>query len=412
MNRLLAVFDIKDRDYRFIPFGVVSLIFASFLFSEYYLGSYAVVGKYFAIHPMPYFHDLDIWVGGIDSWREGSDPYEVGGRNKHAAYFNYPSAWLVFSFIPVITKSNLVEMGLVIVLLFFFSLYFFVEKCDLLSALVYTSLFISPAVILAIERGNCDLIIFLLLMFVLLMSNVTPVFTLLMIMTSMLKLFPVGAFIGILNNVTAKTKTRFFLFLTAVFAFVVYLFVWKDNLLVVNKQTPRPFGGYSFGLGEIPNAFLTYFPSDSDLLKFTSFLTIYVLSLLLSYVIFKTWSTPQINPDAKGTAYLIGSGIFIVACVFGFNFEYRLIFLLFTVPQLLSWTRQKNVVASLGLIFSILITWQSFIEAGLNSLYLQSLHYHYISQVFIAFLFSCHVVIMWKFLYSLYKENFHLSRNG
>jgi hypothetical protein len=83
---------------------------------------------------------------------------------------------------------------------------------------------------------------------------------------------------------------------------------------------------------------------------------------------------PDVELNRYGAAYLMGSGIFLVACVFGFNFEYRLFFLAFTISQTISWVNKKDPLATFNLGLTILIVWQSCIEEVLNALHLQRLH--------------------------------------
>jgi hypothetical protein len=352
---------------------VIFLIAAVLLYTEYQSGSYAATAKYLGIFPMPYFHDLKLWICGIESISQGLSPYLVGCDNS-AAYFNYPYSWSVFSIFPFITKANLIPIGLVIISCFILSLYFFIGRCNLFSAIVYTLILASPSFMLAVERCNCDLIIFLILMLALLTDNLKYLSAGFLLFAAVLKLFPVGAFISILNAGKGKFRNYFMMFLSTLLAFLAYAWIWKDNLLIVNKMIISPFGRHSFGLGEIPFALIQYLASDSLYLQVLAYALFMLTALIFGYFIFKKTNIPDVELNRYGTAYLMGSGIFLLACVFGFNFEYRLIFLAFTIPQTISWINKKDPLATFNLGLTILIVWQSCIEEVLNALHLQRLH--------------------------------------
>lgn len=404
-KRVQLLSRINKYDYRFIPFGVIFLIAAVLLYAEYQSGSYAAAAKYFGIFPMPYFHDLRIWLCGIDAIREGVDPYLIGCYNLKS-HFNYPYAWSVFSIFPFITQANLIPIGLVIICSFMLSLYFFIGRCNLFSAIVYTLILASPSFMLAVERCNCDLIIFLILMLALLTDNLRYLSAGFLLFAAVLKLFPVGAFISILNVRKDKFSQHVMIFLAILLAFLAYAWIWKDNLLIVIKMIIPPFGRHSFGLGEIPFVFMQYFSIDSVYMKVLTYSLFVLPSVIAGYFIFKKFRIPDVEHNMYGTAYLMGSGIFLVACIFGFNFEYRLIFLAFTIPQIISWVYTKEWLAAVNLGLTILIVWQSRIEDLLNALHLHRLHYHYISQVLVLLLFIGQLLILYKFIRELYIRHF------
>jgi hypothetical protein len=70
-------------------------------------------------------------------------------------------------------------------------------------------------------------------------------------------------------------------------------------------------------------------------------------------------------------AFRIGSSIYIGTFFIGNNWDYRLIFLLFTIPQILLWIKTKNQISTLSffaLIGIILTTWLSRIGGKIYNL--------------------------------------------
>ena len=121
-----------------------------------------------------------------------------------------------------------------------------------------------------------------------------------------------------------------------------------------------------------------------------------------------------VDSGSKGTSFLIGASIFITTCLIGYNFEYRLIFLLLTIPQILSWFRENKIMAVGLLVLSILIVWQSFIMS-LLSIVMDEIYYQLISHLVVILLFYTHLSILLNFLNNFYnklsKERLTLSKN-
>jgi hypothetical protein len=64
----------------------------------------------------------------------------------------------------------------------------------------------------------------------------------------------------------------------------------------------------------------------------------------------------------KINAFRMGASIYIVTFLIGNNWDYRLIFLLFTIPQMLAWLKSKtqfSSISGLALVGIILTTWFS-----------------------------------------------------
>jgi hypothetical protein len=302
--------------------------------------------------------------------------------------------------------SNLIYIGLGLALTLFSTLYFYIGKINFFGAIVYTLLFVSPAIMLGVERANCDLIIFLLLLIPLFHNKSNSLFAFVILITSLLKLFPIGAIICILNNVNNRIKKYFWLFVSVILIFLMYLILMKENIILVSQKTPRPYGGISYGLGEIPSMFIDYF-KNYPYLEFSIFI-VFIVLFLLAFIIFynyahKNIKTPLVDSDSKGISYLIGAGIFITTCLIGYNWEYRLIFLLLTIPQILSWISENKIIAIGLLFFSILIVWQSFIVPQL-SVAISRNYSQLISQLFVILLFYGHLSILLNFLNSYYKK--------
>jgi hypothetical protein len=89
------------------------------------------------------------------------------------------------------------------------------------------------------------------------------------------------------------------------------------------------------------------------------------LFLLISYLLAKhtenLFQNNKLNIN-QIEAFRIGSSIYIGTFLIGNNWDYRLIFLLFTIPQILAWLKtqvQFESISGLALMAIILTTWLS-----------------------------------------------------
>jgi len=309
----LSLSETQTRDFRFIPFGVVLCYLLALLFSQFYFGSYYVIGHYFAIHPIPYFIDLKILLCGIDAVRNDQNPYTafcLFGKPD----FSYPYIWGFLASFPFITDSNAFYIWIALVSLFFSFLYFFIGRINLSGAIIYSALFVSPAVMLGVERGNSDLIIFLLLLIPVFYHSSQKLLAFGVLIAGMLKLFPIGAMTGIFYRLRDNKKQSLALFVSIGLVFLFYLILARDNILVVSQTAPRPYRNSCYGLGTLPSLLGDYFPSWRLYI-----MVIYPLIILFGYLLFyrlagKQLGAVKVSANKAGLSFVIGSSIFIITC--------------------------------------------------------------------------------------------------
>jgi len=223
----------QQKDYRFLVTTILLFYFSVLIYSEKYLGSYAIIGNYFGINPIPYFFDLNVLLQGLDDLRDGINPY--------IRIFNYPISWVIFSHLPFLKSSNLVILGFGLALIFIIINLLLIGRLNFREGIFYILIFISPAFILSIERGNSDLIIFIFLAIPILLrwDNLISFFIL---MTSILKIYPLGGIFSIIGNRGSEIKVRFILALFVGLLFIGFFFIQFENYLIVSEKTPRPNG--------------------------------------------------------------------------------------------------------------------------------------------------------------------------
>ncbi len=389
------------RDYRLIVFSVVAAYMAVMVFAEFYYGSYGRIIKHLGIFPFPYFIDLQALLTGLDAVRSGLDPYSAEANIQLASgSYNYPIMWTWLAFLPFLNVANSFILGVALLALYYTCVYFFIGTINLFESIVYSIIFTSPAIMLGVERGNCDLIMFLLLLIPVFCHYSQKILAASVLLAGMLKLFPISAIMGLAYHFKKNKKQTVFLFFITGILFLAYLFIMKENILTVHRTTPKPYVGFCFGLGVLPSLLQDCFPDARD-----SIWLPYLASLSTGLVLFycltrKKISALHFSCDKFGVAHIMGSAIFVTACLIGYNWEYRLVFLILTIPQTLTWARAKNVLPAASLVLTVLVMEQSLIEMHLPVFIHEFLfnhflmHYFVFNQLFVVLLFFYHSAIL------------------
>jgi hypothetical protein len=391
-------------DFRFIPFGFIALYILTLFFSEYHFGSYIVIAKHFSMGPYRYFYDLKATVCGIDAIRSSIDPYTADCVDGQSLYC-YPATWKIFSLFPFITMGNLIYLGFGLAMSFYLALYFFIGKIDLFAAIIYTLLLLSSAFLLAVVQGNTDVFIFLVLIAPVFFNRSRMFYALTILAMSMLKLFPIGAMVCLFNGYRGRTTKMVFIFIGALVLFILFLVILKDNIIRISHIIPRVINGASYGLWSIPSLISVHFHLNTYL----------TLDLCVSFGLllcigfagyfkmnYKKVQLMEISNDRNGISYMIGAAIFLTSYLMGYSWEYRLIFLIFTIPQVLNWMDSRKPLAKTLLLLTVLISWQySFMYHFIPEKYEN--HYHVVVQVLVIFLFYGHLSIILNFFLARYK---------
>jgi len=386
----------KEIDYRFIPVLLLIFYLGLLILSENIWGSYKHIGHYLAINPAPYFADTKVLLCGIEAIRQGIDPYAetCGGPTT----YNYPSAWGVLSVFPFMILENNFYVGIGIGLIFYFALFSFLGRLDFRSSLLYGLVLIAPASILAVERGNCDLIIFSLFAWAILSRYSQYLFPLIILTGSILKYFPIGAISALLHFAKADKRKYIMASMLTGILFGLYVFLMIDNILAVSGETPRPYGGASYGLASLPALFSDFYPDYALWIK--SIYGILLISCLgIFYSVFKSKFLKSVFTDNKNDlAFITGNSVFIITSFIGYNWEYRLVFLIFTLPRILEWIKSGHKIHIPFLILSLLVFWQSFLILGFNSVLRNNAPYFYFSKILVIILFYYHFVLFIQYI--------------
>ena len=307
------------------------------LSSVIFLGTSFIIGfdqlwKLWNIPVRPYFADLLVITGAGDSLREGFDPLYLNPGDPWHRELNYPRIWQHIVSNLGIGKQDTLALGIVFITLFLFSTCICFPPYDKSTAVLLYFAICSPAAMLAIERANSDILLFFVLAIMLIVSRLSGLLTaLLLLIASFLKFFPIFA-ATILLRYSPRLSTT--LFLVVALCFSTYLLWHGTDLTQIFTSTLKGFTVFSYG-GRSHSLTLEFLPS---LIPCFSILTMTYVYFLINASNVKRETSEYRFIDS----FRVGASIYVGTFLLGNNWSYRLIFLLFVIPQLLDWFSRTN----------------------------------------------------------------------
>jgi hypothetical protein len=329
--------------------------------------SYYQILAFIGFRPNRYpFSDIQFVLGSVDGWQHGIDVYKVWG-------FDYSPLWLRFAFLPGMEWTK--PFGLWLAVSFFLALAVLPPPGsgkELLARLVAT---LSPVTAFAVERGNNDLLMFLIAtaagVLVLGPSRRRAVAYAMIVIAGLLKIYPL-----VLMVLTLRERPHVFLLVNgAAVAILLATGVYFHGELVrmlFNIPSSGPFTS-AFGAHYLPDVIVgmlgTLHPGFS--LRLVRLAIFAALPLAMAGWFFRMvrWCDFRIAlarlPEPEKMFLLIGAAL-IGGCFFaGTNNGYRGIHLLFTLPGLLAMARMEGDmhvrrVAAQGCVLVVALTWAGF----------------------------------------------------
>ena len=342
-------------------FVLPSISFALIGIFLFLSGKWSIYG----IPPMgSLFEDLQSLTATV-SCSEGSSLGDLNSPtcDPFGRPFNYPTVWVkIFSFFHL-TFNHTHLIGYVFTFLIFCVLLFWgwyakLNKNRITDVLVFTLFSISAPVYLLVERGNIDTIILsgLTIISILLMKKRYRIAGIFIAILSGLKIYPLGAFLLILESKILLRKMAPSVILAGIFLFSIL-----GELKMIRDRTPFN-KNYSFGIGVLPqylsdllNLSLT---RNSAIAVGVIFLCIMITFLFLSahkysflqLQVDKFWNTFA-NEESAKDIFVLFAGIYIFSYTLGTNYDYRLVILLPLVASIIR--TRATLTSSRVLIWSI-----------------------------------------------------------
>jgi hypothetical protein len=299
---------------------------------------------------------VGIWC---DWAKMGRDPFLDCPVDSEGRYprMNYPPIFLVLGWLGL-SGANADFYGMCLAASFYFALAFLAKPTRMREALLWITIACSPVVVFAVERGNFDLLIFVIIILSI-NAFIMPGLSLLLLMfASCLKLFPIVGCVAFLDC----SRRGWVLFFSGVALFVIYL-------LLTRPWLPFIFGSLdgsvscAFGVGTIP----TELGKIDYLWVFQLAFGCAGLIAGASGLLLK--SLPKSGSKKEQFAARLGIPVFLLLFLSGAQFDYKLIFLLLAVPWVLHVIRNGVTFGSfaakawLGFLFAYLY-WMFFSGEG------------------------------------------------
>ena len=312
---------------------------------------------------LPSFADMRVITAGSECIRLGYDVLIDNPCDPWNRPMNYPPIWSILASWGL-DQSHTKMIGIVCALLFFTSIFLIIKRLNYFEALLYGSIICSPSIMLAVERGNNDLIVFVILSLSLLIMEV-EYFNLsflslgIILFASILKLYPIFTILSFL-----KEKKRVFIFfsLFVMTFFGVYIIANFERIKLVSAATPRAIR-FSYGGKIIFDLFFR------NLNKYPLFLLALLSIVLISFLLVKKRNSLNNLNIERIDSFRMGASIYMGTFFIGNNWDYRLIFLIFTIPQILLWIKYQNVISKISSLAFMGITATIWLSSKSTSIY-------------------------------------------
>jgi len=320
------------------------------------------------IYPLsPYFSDARVITASAESHALGFDPMVYNPRHPSGELMDYPRIWQLLFHLGIDQKDT-IYFEAAFVSLFILGIFLFVGEINYAIAVALACGIFSPAVLMGVERGNNDLVIFFLLAFSLMVIRKSAVASAGVIAFAFaLKLFPVFAAAVFLK----EDRRRFFKFLTGSILFLgTYCLLLRNEIRAVRAAvSTTDWGSYGIAVSWLELERLLHNPFLSKTVCYAVMGATIMLCVLLP-------GRPSEAQDAAADqlhidAFRMGASIYIGTYLLGSSFDYRLMFLLFTIPQLTQWLSNSDSrlrrVARITFACAMYSLWSMFLSRLLNA---------------------------------------------
>jgi Glycosyltransferase family 87 len=272
---------------------------------------------------------------------------------------NFPGIWMAAAFLGL-GPGNTVVLGYLSAAVFLVAAVAVVPaRARPYEAGLYGLALCSPAVMLGVERGNVDILLFALVVLAALLfrrdQRSTIVAHGLILFAALLKLYPIFAAGMLLRQSPRRALTGVGL---VVGLFAVYVIAIRSEIRTLIRVTPQ-LDDLSYGLRLVSEwlAAVTslIFGSTLAWLRLRDWNGGLAIVIVAAAVVVHRGGRRHL-PLAPGAdvardldLFVAGAGVYVCTYVLFNSFDYRLVFVLLTLPQLLRWARERQPVALVSL---------------------------------------------------------------
>jgi hypothetical protein len=339
----------KSLDARWLLFGIL-IVYSGIIAIGAARGKYDRYWAHLGVPPMSQagqavpFGDTLYLLGVLECDRAGIDVYRENPCDPWARRMAYSRFWLLTGKLPL-DRQHTFWLGMTIGLVFLGSVFAYVGRLNRKQAVLYGIVLCSPAIMLGIERGNTDLLVFALLVAALMLLSRSPSAWpyLLIALGGVLKLFPIAGLAVALR----ESRQRAAVILGTLGAtWVAYLaWTWSDSVLATgaHEQTIyRAYGGRVLA-SMISHQLVGWGIAPSQVSNAVGYI-IGIGSVMLAAV-GVAWSDRSRFESNRLDGFRAGAAIYVATYLPLTNFDYKQVFLLLAIPQMLEWSRTHRVSA-------------------------------------------------------------------
>ena len=308
------------------------------------------------------FYDARNVAAAADCWALGYDPLVDNPCDPAGRLMVYPRVWVFVHYLGV-TQDRTLLFGGILVAMFLASVLLLVGRLSIAQGFVVSAAVVSPAVMLAVERGNVDILLFAIFVAAVFAwrarHRVTPWLSpALIVAAAVAKLYAIMALPA--YWFTGVRRARWAV-IGGVVAMGVYVLLTLSDVRQVFRS---PEGGllYSYGarilIGDLYHRF------DPETWAYGSLVaqSIAVIPVVVASVAIWVWlrrRLPEPSPDDRLSemtlAFHLGALTYLGTFATRKSGDYRLVFVLLTLPLLLEWAwgepgSVRTVLGRVGLV--------------------------------------------------------------
>lgn len=324
----------RPSDGQLVLAALVGLYFLALFSQDWYWPRFGVPGQ-----TGVGFLDARSITSAWECVSQGVDVVPVNPCDPLGRPFNTPRVWTLPSAFGLGQESTNV-LGVLTACSFFAAAFAFLGRITIGDAAIYAAALCSPAVMLGVERGNHDLIVFAVLVAGLLLlrrpdSGTRLVAHAFFLLAAILKLFPIFAIAPLFR------QPRRWLLATAavVGSFAVYVVATFEDIQAIREDVQQEVP-FSYGIDVLVEG--AGWDVDSDVQRILFLAAALALAAGI-VVVARRRTLLAAPPDRRAQtdldAFWAGAGIYVASFALIQNFNYRLVFLTLTIPQLLRWSR-------------------------------------------------------------------------
>ena len=318
------------------------------------LGGHRAWGELGVPAASPGFLDLRSLTSGWDCARQDLGVWPDNPCDPYGRPENYPRIWLAASVFGL-GQDDTYVLGTLLAVVFFASAILIVPRqAPLGVAVVYGLALCSPTVMLGVERGNVDILLFSMIAAAGLVlrrgAYGPPVASALILAAAVLKLFPIAA-IGMLAGLPRRVAAASIAAVGGLFA--VYVAATNDDIRTIERVLPQV-NDYSYGINLLGGWLDGIFGHGR-----AWNIAVVVVALATAVALRRALGT-RLAPAAPARELDLlwaGAGIYVATFALVRSYDYRLVFLLLTIPLLARWAAARAVLPIATLCSLLLTLW-------------------------------------------------------